>query len=254
MIDLKYYSKNLRSKYLGHNIITYEEVESTNNTASGKSFPPNTVVVADQQKHGKGRCGRKWFSPPDGNLYFSIILDHEKYNNLLEINYITCFALCESLNLFLNCKIKWPNDILANYKKIAGILIDTKFSGSKIDKIIIGVGINIGSKGFPPEISSHATSIYLETGQIIEKEDILLEFLPRCEHFLTLNKEKKIHLSKIWEKYSAYFGKQILIRNKNSYETFIEKGLSDNGDFIVETCSGEFKNLTIGEIAYDTCT
>jgi BirA family transcriptional regulator, biotin operon repressor / biotin---[acetyl-CoA-carboxylase] ligase len=158
------------TQLIGQNIFYFDIIDSTNNFAQelikeNKAIN-GTVIFSEEQTHGKGQRLKNWFSEPNKNLTFSIILFHD--NNLLKspfiLNKLFTVSLYQVLEVCLpnqSIEIKWPNDILVNGKKICGILIENNFSGSKINYSVIGIGLNVNQK----QENEYATSII----------DILLE-------------------------------------------------------------------------------
>lgn len=151
------------SQYL--KIINLETVDSTNEYAwkmSRKEEKEIIVVRADTQTSGRGRRGRKWSSPLGKGIYVSFILMPQ-----VTLNEISFFPLVFSLSVvrllkgILPLKIKLPNDVISNGRKIAGILVEAKSTASKVDCVVLGIGVNINSRD--NEIPSQATSLYIET-------------------------------------------------------------------------------------------
>ncbi len=170
-----------KSKEIGAKIIYKPSVDSTNNYAAnlgsqGKS-EHGTVIMSEEQTNGRGQRGNKWQSPARENLYSSFILEP----NSLSVSEQSCLtemislALVDTLAKYgVNGTIKWPNDILVNDKKIAGVLIENSNQGMEINKTIIGVGLNVAqNEGLPPK----ATSILLESGQKLDPIEVLNELI-----------------------------------------------------------------------------
>ena len=148
-------SSVLKTKYIGKRIYYFEELESTQNFALQVAHNKNengTIIIAKKQTSGKGRLDRKWISP-NGGIWLSIIL-HPKFSieDSVLLPLVGSLALSKSIHKILNVqtKLKWPNDITLNGKKIAGMLIDASFQSNTIENIVIGIGINYKVK--PKEI------------------------------------------------------------------------------------------------------
>lgn len=137
---------------------------STNDVAVemvGEGAPDLSLVVSGQQTAGKGRAGRKWFSPPDASLSFSLALrppqcvstQGDANNLLLRHTALGALAVCDTLqtNYQLTPQIKWPNDVLLDGKKVCGILAEAQWLGDQLESVILGIGLNIHSKAIPPE-------------------------------------------------------------------------------------------------------
>jgi len=189
--------------------IFFEEINSTNtylieNYENHEHF---TVVVSQRQTQGKGQKGNKWESEL-GGLYFSILLKTSKIDPLISL--ITGLSVLETLKEFSkkDFKIKWPNDILIDNKKISGVLVESKVKNNEVKCIVVGVGINLNQK----KLINNATSLK----KIENKEFSILEVLDKFLVFFhnNLNKNNNLLLKSINDN---LFGKNnffdILINN-----------------------------------------
>jgi BirA family transcriptional regulator, biotin operon repressor / biotin---[acetyl-CoA-carboxylase] ligase len=189
----------------------YGVLSSTNDKAhefvkNGKS---NLVVVAEKQENGRGRFGRKWNSQ-SGGLYMTIIL---KENDLEKIRYLTFIASISIVKTFneisdLHAKVKWPNDVLIDGKKVCGIL--TEIVSGKKNYALVGIGANINQTKFPSNIKNKATSLKLVSNKNhdIKKlsKVIMKHFNLLYDHYSKKDYKKIIN---IWKKYSHTLGKTV---------------------------------------------
>lgn len=155
------------------NVIRLESVDSTNNylrylVEQDPDLPTYTIVTTQCQTEGRGQRGNQWESEPGQNLMFSILLRPDLLAapraRLFDINVISALAVREALNERITRHrvfIKWPNDILVEDRKIAGILTENQFSGFTLDYSIVGIGVNVNQKSFR-EYSRRATSLAIE--------------------------------------------------------------------------------------------
>ncbi len=183
--------KNLNTKYLGRNIIYFKRIDSTQNEIwrlyKNENTPSGTLVIADFQTQGKGTHGRKWYTDEANNIAFSFLI---KMNcNISRLNGLTkkiALIIKEILKQKYNIetKIKEPNDIILNNKKLGGILTETKVIEEKVKALVIGIGINTEQDKFTKEIAEIATSIKKETGKEIKREELIAEFCNRFEQYL----------------------------------------------------------------------
>jgi len=146
--------------------------------------PEGTVVIAGEQTAGKGRRGRKWSSPPGEGLYLSIVLRPQlPFHKLWQMAFVISLAACEAIRQVsgLDARIKWPNDILIEGRKVCGILIETR------GYVVAGIGINVNNQSFPSDL--RATSIAIELGRTLpvsEMESALLDGIDaRYSQFLS---------------------------------------------------------------------
>lgn len=168
--------------------LKFKKINSTNEKAKelAKKGLFDIVVVAEEQTKGKGRFDRKWISS-EGGLYFSILLREKNIEKAKYLTFIAALSVVKSIEKAgLKTKLKWPNDVHINKKKLCGILTET-FSG-KESYVVVGVGINVNQSKFNKKISDIATSLKLELNKKINKEKILNKFL---EEFSLLYKQYK---------------------------------------------------------------
>ncbi len=164
---------------LGQPLIHLKTVDSTNNYAmqciQNKNAEHGTVILAEYQTGGKGQGRNKWTSEKNANLLFSIILKpdflaatRQFYLSMAVANGLSVFLRRYSQEVF----IKWPNDIYIANKKVSGILIENTVMGNYLNDSVIGIGINVNQKNFPEELPD-ATSLYLATGNMYDRNELL---------------------------------------------------------------------------------
>ena len=164
-------------------ILYFKELESTSVWARKnlKDLEDFKVISADIQTAGHGQFERKWFSSDKngGNMYISIVLKPENIEHLNELTRFTSYIGAKTIEEYgIKAQFKFPNDILINGKKIAGILAASVFIGNEFKGVITGVGINLNlDEKEIKNIDIPATSVYLETGKNIEKSEFLEKFL-----------------------------------------------------------------------------
>lgn len=163
----------------------FDSIGSTNDEAlawANKGARDMSLIVADEQTMGRGRLDRPWFTPPGTALAFSLILRpnaHEK-PHLSRIVGLAALAITESLQkLELDVQIKWPNDVLLNQRKVAGVLIELIWSGEDVVCVVIGIGVNILKRAVPDTdiLRFPGTSIETMLGRPVEREDVLRDIL-----------------------------------------------------------------------------
>jgi BirA family biotin operon repressor/biotin-[acetyl-CoA-carboxylase] ligase len=138
-----------------------------------------TVVLADHQTAGRGRRGRSWSDEPGSSLLVSILLRPRlPLPRLPLLSYAAAVAVAEALEAVagLRPSLKWPNDVLVRGRKIAGILLESRLSPAA-PTVVVGIGVNLTQRRFPPELEGHATSVALETGRAVERERALTALL-----------------------------------------------------------------------------
>jgi BirA family transcriptional regulator, biotin operon repressor / biotin---[acetyl-CoA-carboxylase] ligase len=177
-------SKTLTDLKLG-GLRYFDSIGSTNDEALAWAMDGAadlSLVIADEQTHGRGRVDRKWFTPKGTALAFSLILraSAATRQHLSRTVGLAALAITEStLKLGLNAQIKWPNDILLNGRKTAGILVETVWSGNQAELLVIGIGINVMKAAVPPPetLLFPATSLEEALGYVPNREDLLHDIL-----------------------------------------------------------------------------
>ncbi len=254
LLTYKNINHELNTKVMGKNIIHFDTIDSTNEYAKqiANSEIEGTVIISENQTKGRGRWGRKWHSKLDEGVYMSIIL---KPDILLEktpfLTLIAGASIVNALNnLGVEALIKWPNDIILNYKKISGILTELSADIEKIDYVIVGIGINVKNMNFSDEISDIATSLYKE-GYNISKVDIVKNILFEFEklYFEYINNNYKKNILDICRKYSAVIGKDIYILKQKEMKLVNCIGINEDGHLVVDTGDKNIEEIRSGEVS-----
>lgn len=250
MIDVDAYSK-----YYGKpgKLVWLDETDSTNTYAVKNDLGHMTCVAAGRQTAGKGRSGRVWHSESDENLYFSVVLDGLDSSQLLPMNIFAGYILSDTLRHLVDAKVKWPNDMVVRGKKLAGILMETSFSGGRLEKTVVGIGLNVNCRSFPEEISGIATSISLETGEVYEREKLLAAFMTNLENSFDLFLRGQMDIVKLWPSYSAFLDKKVTIHKDGVKTVYTEKGIDPTGCLRAVDGSGSLQTIITGDIGYDFC-
>ena len=153
--------------FVGQNLITLKEVDSTNNflkniLSNSKPLVEGTVIMAESQYAGRGQQQNRWHSDPGKNLTFSLLLNPTflEIKHQFDLTRAVSLGVYDGLNPLLGnaLKIKWPNDIYYGDKKLGGMLIENLLHGSRIKQSVIGIGLNINQEDFPPSLPN-ATSV-----------------------------------------------------------------------------------------------
>lgn len=198
-------------------ILFFEELESTNLYAKNhlNDLPENTIILTSFQTKGTGRFGRNWNSSKDKNLTFSLIKNSNlRVDEIHFMNFYSSYILYLTVKHFISghqdfeLYLKWPNDILLNKKKIAGILLEVKDLNKFLKKFIIGIGLNVNQTRFPDKINNKATSLKNEINIDLYPELLLIKFIELfCDNIFLLSESKR--LMEIWKAFSNVIGKII---------------------------------------------
>ncbi|MTI86786.1 MAG: biotin--[acetyl-CoA-carboxylase] ligase [Balneolaceae bacterium] len=192
MFNCSAFNNRLSTAWLGHHLHYFEELESTNTYAKqqeGGELAHGSVILTDTQTKGRGQYQRQWQTTPGQNLTFSLIFTPAKADRLPLLTLGCALAITELMDLAGDdswASIKWPNDVLVDNKKMAGILTETQFSGDKLNKVIVGIGLNVNQRDFWDALSNKATSLFQLTQKEQSREEILAELLQRIEYYYRL--------------------------------------------------------------------
>ena len=246
MFLIPLFLSNLKTQEIGKKIEYLKSTDSTNNHIfklfESKMMASGSVLIADEQTAGKGRRENSWFSSPGKGLTFSILLKkNEKYLNK-KLPLVCSIAIIKAIKKItqVDCSIKWPNDILHDSKKIAGILIE-----QKKDHFIIGIGINVNDTRFHNSIAEKTSSIALILDHEIKREILLAEILNYFEN-LIFNNIQDIVIE--WESFCNHINSFIKFHNSKNVINGQFLGLSQNGDARIDI-KGEEVILNSGIIA-----
>ncbi len=244
------------SDKMNFTILRFDTIESTNTEAANQAkrgADEGLCVIARQQTAGRGRHGRAWISEKDAGLFFSIVLRPRIETRLLPlITLMAAIAVHDTIETLykFDCDIKWVNDIHTRGKKISGILAETCETPKGL-AVIVGIGINLKSSNFPPEILEIATSIEAVTNQTPNAEDLLQRLTYFLSEYYDIlerdNGAEKIRTE--WSNRSSYaFGKnvKVVLEKETIYGTTC--GIEKNGALRVRLDSGEIRVVHAGDV------
>ena len=247
-------SHKLETKIMGNNIIHFESIDSTNDYAKkvASQEPEGNVIISEEQIKGKGRMGRQWHSKSKEGIWMSIILKPDMIPQKAPfITLIAGASIARALNnLGIETTIKWPNDIIINNKKIAGILTELSAEIERINYIVLGIGINVKTMEFSQEISKIATSLYKE-GHKISRVDIVRNILEEFERLYLkyINEDSKEETLNICREYSSIIGKDVYLIKGEEKELVRCLDMNQEGNLVVQTKDNIIKEIMSGEVS-----
>lgn len=198
---------------------------------AAQGAPGGTLVLADEQTQGRGRMGKRWASPPAAGIWLGYLWRGEKQPSTGVISLRVGLSLVESLSgLGVESKLKWPNDVMIDERKVAGILCEARGSAASGDWIAIGVGINMHGP-FADELSEAAVALD-EVIAEVTRIDVLAELIPRLA---TLAADNALH-----ERERSFFEAHDWLVGKELVEPLAGRasGISEDGSLLVDTGSG----------------
>ena len=229
---------NLKTRWLAHSYHYLKTVGSTNDHAlllAAEGAPHGTLVVAEEQTSGRGRLRREWISYPNLGIYLSILLRNPLPVRIApQSSYIGSLALVKMLReeFGITASIKWPNDVLINGRKAAGILTETQSDQDFSRFIVMGIGINVNHsrEEMAGPFRYPATSIAIEAGFAIKRQRVLLSFLDQFERDYDLFLKKGISvLIPEFEAHSGVLGKIVTVICGNREITGQSAGIHSRG-------------------------
>lgn len=231
-----------------------------------RGAPDRTVVFADHQTAGRGRRGRGWEDEPGASLLVSILLRPRlELRRFPMLSYVAAIAVAEALAGVapLAPRLKWPNDVLVDGLKIAGILLETRHQASSggvgatrpsarppsvqagpgAPATILGIGVNLAQRRFEPALTGRATSVTLASGRTIDREIMLAALLERLDVWQgRLEGEGFEPVRARWLALSVTIGRQVSVEG----QTGMARGLDEDGALILETAEGR-RRVVAGE-------
>ena len=207
---------NLKTKRIGRKILVYSSTSSTNDVAAEYAKNKKNdglVIFAEEQTAGRGRAGTKWHSPPADSILCSILLTVTKCN-AESLSLTLAVAVAEAVGKIADSqtKIKWPNDIILNGKKVAGIMVESKMQKGNT-AYILGIGINCHQQkdSFPNELQSTATSIDMESRSTVDRISLAKILLTSIEHWLEVARETSKKVTDQWSRLSVLLGHRVTL-------------------------------------------
>ena len=247
-IDTKKVKPN--TNFIGQNVVYFETTDSTNTVAKQNDYKDGTVVIAESQTAGKGRMGRTWESEQNTGIYMSIVLMPDIPSHRIPmLTLVSGICVCRVLTKMCDVpfKIKWPNDIVAEGKKVCGILTEGVISPNK-NKAVVGIGINVANKSFGDELSDKASSIYMLTGKVLERECIINNLLEELEKTYTDFIEGKPFISD-YEKLCININRKVTFVKDGEETSGIAVNVAENGELVIKKEDGTTLNINSGEVS-----
>lgn len=245
------------TKWLGKEFYHKEITDSTSldiGRLAKQGSMDGTVVCADMQTAGRGRRGRSWQSEKGENLLFSILLKPGiQPDKASQVTLLMAFAVTKVLRdeYGFDAKIKWPNDVVVNGKKVCGILTEMFLAGSKIDYIVVGCGINVRQTEIPGELTDSATSLLLEKNGNYSIQELLDSVLVEFEKYyeLFLDKTSLKDFVSEYNEWLVSLNMEVRVLDPKGEYTGISKGINESGELLVEQPDGGIEEVYAGEVS-----
>jgi BirA family biotin operon repressor/biotin-[acetyl-CoA-carboxylase] ligase len=250
-------SAGLQITRIGRRLVCYRETGSTNQDAfklAEKGAEEGTVVVAEAQLCGKGRLGRHWESPAGVNLYCSVILRPPILPpRAPQLTFLSAVATARAIEATTSLRpsIKWPNDLLLDGKKVAGLLNEMSAETEKVNFIVLGIGVNINMslEQFPDDLRHPATSLFLETGGPVRRPDFaraLLEALDTLYDSYLLNGYGPVREE--WLARSNFLGRRVSVTFRDRELQGTAEDIDEEGALLVSSPGNRLERILAGDV------
>jgi BirA family biotin operon repressor/biotin-[acetyl-CoA-carboxylase] ligase len=236
----------------------YDAVTSTNDLAmrmADEGASEGTAVIAREQGAGRGRRGRCWVSPPDCGVYLSIVLrPRVPSSELWQLAFVAALSLAEAVE-HVSCvssRIKWPNDVLVNGRKIAGILVEARRAArSSESAAVVGLGLNVNSTDFPPELAEIATSMAIEEGKRFAlrtvEQEVLDAFRARYEQYVA---DGFGPILEAWKGLDCTVGRDVEVRTTDHILEGTAVEVTPLGNLVIDCRDGTRREVRAGEVLF----
>jgi BirA family biotin operon repressor/biotin-[acetyl-CoA-carboxylase] ligase len=247
----------LNTHDIGQVLHCFESIGSTSDHAKALAddgAAHGEVVVAEGQSEGRGRRGRSWVMASGRNVAFSVVLRPSGLPpaRAPELTLVASLAVCDALRRAgLEAGIKWPNDILVNDRKIAGILTELAAEPDQVQWVVVGVGVNVNAReeDFPPELRGQATSILIERGQPAPRALFLAACLTLLEEWYDRHAEEGFEpIRQAWKERSVTLGREVRVQLDGREVVGRAEELDATGALLVRTEAG-LERITSGDVA-----
>jgi len=252
--------ENLKTRLFGSEVLVFDAVASTNDLAKRHvDHGEGLIVIADAQTRGKGRSGRSWHSPGGLGIYLSALLKPPTAQPapLTLMAGIACISALKTVGTAFAPFLKWPNDVLTDNGKLAGILCErgsersSERCGKESQWLVIGIGINVnhGPADFPSTLAGKATSLKMETGAPCDRVALIRSLIVHLDReyqqwLVTGNAD----LAKRWSGHTGMFGKKITLRQGDSLFQGTAERLDEHGRLVVRLTTGDTIAFDSGEV------
>ncbi len=242
---------DLHTTIVGRSILHYPSLPSTMDFAkklAGEGVGEGVVVLCDEQTEGRGRQGRKWFASPSSSILLSVVF-RPTLGQLPQINMLGSLSIVHAIERLAGIKstIKWPNDVLVDGSKVAGILMESILQAEALQAAILGVGLNVNlDVSSYPEISSIATSLSAQAGRDFNRDDVLRTLLEEMDTLYQAVKRNE-DVYRRWLPHVETLGKTVRIKSGQSVEEGLAQSINPDGSITLRRADGSLVTIATGE-------
>ncbi len=249
--------KKLGQSIFARAIVFHEILDSTNRLAKElgtKGAPEGTLVLCEEQTAGRGRMGRRWLSPRHANLLFSVLLRPKiAPDKVFLLTMILALAAIDAIGELyaLKAMIKWPNDLYVGRKKLGGILTEFSTWNKTVEYVVLGLGLNANWRPADEEGMLYAaTSILVETGGEVSREDLLVGILEKLEpYYRKMSSGRLEGFYKRWNEESMLVNKRVEIRSTGERICGKALRIDPHGALIILDDQGQERKIVYGDVS-----
>jgi BirA family biotin operon repressor/biotin-[acetyl-CoA-carboxylase] ligase len=248
------------TRVIGRDIRVFHETTSTNDVIeklAHDGVSEGVVVFAESQTRGRGRLGRKWMSPAEKGLWFSVLLrPNLRPHEATRLTVASATALRRALEAYTGLKpeIKWPNDILVHGRKAAGILTELSAELDQVKHLILGIGVdvNLNPGDFPPELRRVATSLKIELGKPVSRPELAVAILRELDHdYARVAADHFSAVADEWEAHCVTLGHQVVIQVGERQIRGRAEALGEDGTLRLRTDYGHLERIVGGDVTVE---
>lgn len=249
--------KELQTKSFGRHLNLMEVTSSTQEAArllAEEGAPEGTLVIAEEQTGGRGRQGKRWYSPARKGIWMSLLLRPQRPLSFApQLTLLTAVAVCRAIRKVtgVDAGIKWPNDLLVQGKKICGILIESVGEDERIKYCIAGIGIdvNVELEELPSELHKVATSLKIESGQTQSRATLISAVMNELEQLYNLYEEEGFApIGHLWEALSVTLGKRVTVKTPRGETEGTAEALDESGALVLLDDTGNHITIFSGDV------
>lgn len=244
---------------VGWRVHYFEELGSTQDYAAelaGAGAEQGTVVIAESQRAGRGRLGRRWYSPAGANLYATVILRPGLAPASAGwLSLMAGVAAAEAVETVAPgiVALKWPNDVWLRGRKAGGIIAQAVTgSGQRLAYVLLGVGLNLNLtlEQIPQDLRATATSVRIETGAVCDRVAMAAALFSRLDsRYTEIETAGFGSIRPVWERYAALTGKRVTVVGSGAPQSGVVRGIDEEGALVLEGNGGEVVHIRAGEVS-----
>jgi BirA family biotin operon repressor/biotin-[acetyl-CoA-carboxylase] ligase len=245
-------------RVIGRDVRVFQETSSTNDVVeklARDGVAEGVVVFAESQTKGRGRLGRKWISPAGQGLWFSVLLRPQlPPGSVTQLTIAAATAVARAIRVQTGLlpQIKWPNDIWIQNKKVAGILTELSAELDRVRYVVIGIGVDVNVREFPPELATVATSLSESAGRPFVRAEIAAAILQELDgDYARIKHGEFAALAEEWEQQCITLGQRVQIHIGDRKLTGRAESLDNDGALLLRTDHGHLERIVGGDVVIE---